>query len=612
MSRRDVLYGLGGGVAGSVSLGVAGANSVRARQEAVEASVTFNDQQSDGRKLTVNRAASPVDAFVIIQDQNGTVLTGGPQHRVNLDAGAVVENVSFTLASPISESQRLVAKLQESNGGSLDSTSAYVTVGSGEPAEPSGDENTAQEVEYRDWTVDTVAEVEPDGAAVVTKTVSGSELPTEGVELDPNDSEVREILRGSNELKASGGDHSVYIWEPSDGDQVSFRVQLGVMHRDGKNGVFDDGVLLGTKELLPLSARSGPTSNIRPTAQRYEILPPDGWNVAAPGHQAGNNTYELEPVVVQGNAPDDYLAVGDFEVAERRVDGTTVRAAVLPGTSPPHTASEMAEFLAEITPTLHDQFGRNGSEELPRLGLVTPAGYETGGTARGHSFIANERRRFYNVHEGRSLYAHEYTHTFQQHHSSTRFFSEGIPSYLQNLILLDAGVISVSEFRELFRRWVTTPRFKLGGPILTPATDDIYRKAAAVFAALDLDIRARTDGSANITDFIIAVNDQAFKGDAEYPYGISHREALAALKEITRHDYTAFFDLYVTGDAYPVEVLADDYKPGNYTTISIESPEVTDYLLNAPFLDFVAPYVGVAAAALLGVGGFRRFSDSDS
>lgn len=612
VSRRNVLYGLGTGVSSAVSLCVSGTGSVQASQETVEASVTFNDQQSDGRTLTINRAASPVDAFVMIQDQNGSILTGGPQHRVNLEAGEVAENSSFALASPISGSQRLVAQLQESNGGSLDSTSAYVTVGSGEPAELSGNEHTDQEVESKDWMVDTVAEIEPDGSAMVTKTVSGSELPAEGVELGRNDSEVRDILRGSDELETSGGDHSVYIWEPSDGDQVSFRVQLGVMHRDGKNGVFNDGVLLGTKELVPLSTRSGPTSNNRPTTQRYEILPPEGWNVAAPGHNTGENTYELEPLVAQETAPDEYLAVGEFEVAERRVDGTIVRAAVLPGTSPPHTASEVAEFLAEITPTLHDQFGRHGSEELPRLGLVTPAGYETGGTARGHSFIANERRGFYNVGEGRSLYAHEYTHTFQQHHSSTGFFSEGILSYLQNLILLDAGVISVSEFRELFRRWVTTPRLQLGGPILTPATDDIYHKAAAVFAALDLDIRARTDGNANITDFIIAVNNQPFNGDDEYSYGISHREALAALNEITGHDYTAFFDLYVTGDAYPVEVLADNYKPGNYTTISTEDPEVTDYFLNAPFLDFVAPYAGVGAAALLGLVGFRRFSDSDS
>ncbi len=574
--------------------------------------MTFNDQQSDGQTLTINRAASPVDAFVMIQDQNGTILTGGPQHRVNLEAGEVAENTSFTLASPISESQRLVAQLQESNGGSLDSTSAYVTVSSGEATESNEVDSTDQEVEYRDWSVDTVAEIDPDGSAVVTKTVSGSELPRDGVEIDPSDSEVREILRGSDVLELRGGDYPVYTWKPSDGDQVSFRVQLGVMHRDGKNGVFDDGVLLGTKELLPLSARSGPTSNDRPTTHRYEILPPNGWDVAAPGHNTGENTYELEPVVVQGNAPDEYLAVGDFDVAERRVDGMTVRAAVFSGTSPPHTASEMAEFLAEITPTLHDQFGRDGSEELPRLGLVTPAGYEPGGTARGHSFIANERRGFYNVGEGRSLYAHEYTHTYQRHYSSTGFFSEGIPSYLQNLTLLDADVITVSEFRELFRRWVTTPRFQLGSPILTPATDDGYYKSAAVFAALDLDIRARTDGDADITDFITAVNDQSFDRDAEYPYGISHREALAALKEITGHDYSAFFDLYVTGDAYPVEVLADDYEPENHIIISTEGPEVTDYLLNAPFLDFVAPYVGVAAAALLGSVGFRRFSDSDS
>lgn len=611
-SRRNVLSTLGTGLAGGVSLCVTGTGVARARQESVEPSVTFTEQESDGEQLTIDRAASPVDAFVMILDQDGTVLTGGPQHRVNLDAGEVVENVSFTLASSISESQLLFAQLQESNGGPMDRTSAYVTVRSGESTDETGSEATDQAREYRDWEVDTVAEIEPDGTAVVTKTVTGPEIPPHGVQLDPDDSELREVLRGADELEKSGGSHPTYKWEPLSGDQVSFRVQLGVMHRHGESGVFEEGVLLGTKELLPLAAQGRPDSRPRPAARRYKLIPPEGWNVAAPGRNVGENTYALDPLVVPWNAPDEYLAVGAFDVAERRVDGTRVRAAVFPSTSPPHSASEMAEFLAGVTPILHDQFGRDGSEELPRLGVVTPEWYETGGTARGHSFIANERRGFYDVGEGRSLYVHEHAHTFQQHHSTTRFFLDGIPSYLQNQVLLEAGIVSVSEFRELFRRWVTTPRTPLGGPILMPATEDVYHKAAAVFASLDLDMRARTDGDADLTDFIIAVNDQSYDRTAEHAFGITLQEALAALEDITGHDYSGFFDLYVTGDAYPVEVLADDYHPENPTTISTTEPETTDYALNAPLLDLVAPFGGVTAAALLGLAGYNRFSESDS
>lgn len=61
----------------------------------MDTSVTFTDQQSDGRTLEIDRVASPVDAFVMVFDQSGTVLTGGPQHRINLSAGEIIENTSF-------------------------------------------------------------------------------------------------------------------------------------------------------------------------------------------------------------------------------------------------------------------------------------------------------------------------------------------------------------------------------------------------------------------------------------------------------------------------------------------------------------------------------------
>jgi hypothetical protein len=100
----------------------------------VEASVTFNDQETDGTTVVVARASSPVEAFVVITSESGDPLVQGPENRINLSPGKIVENVTVTLESALSKSQQLTARLQESNGGTLDTDSAHVTL-VGEPPE---------------------------------------------------------------------------------------------------------------------------------------------------------------------------------------------------------------------------------------------------------------------------------------------------------------------------------------------------------------------------------------------------------------------------------------------------------------------------------------------
>lgn len=96
--------------------------------------MTFNDQETDGTTVTVSRAASPVEAFVVIMDADGELLVRGPNSRINLSPGEVVEDVTVRLDSVLTESQQLTARLQESSGGTLDTDSAQVTL-VGEPPE---------------------------------------------------------------------------------------------------------------------------------------------------------------------------------------------------------------------------------------------------------------------------------------------------------------------------------------------------------------------------------------------------------------------------------------------------------------------------------------------
>lgn len=135
--RRHVIRTLGAGIAGAAAIGT-GANRSRAQTSDVEASVTFEDQTSNGLEVTIARASSPVEAFVMIRNADGELLVSGPRERLNLDAGDVATDVTLRLDPLLSESQPLTAQLQESNGGRLDTDTAQITVTGEVPERASG------------------------------------------------------------------------------------------------------------------------------------------------------------------------------------------------------------------------------------------------------------------------------------------------------------------------------------------------------------------------------------------------------------------------------------------------------------------------------------------
>ena len=96
-----------------------------------EPSVTFEDQKSDGRSVTIKHAVTDTEAFVVIRDMDGDYRVWGPNRRLNLAPGESASDVTLRLDPFLVETQELRALLWESNGPVIDEAVALVTLDGG-------------------------------------------------------------------------------------------------------------------------------------------------------------------------------------------------------------------------------------------------------------------------------------------------------------------------------------------------------------------------------------------------------------------------------------------------------------------------------------------------
>jgi hypothetical protein len=127
IGRRSILSTVGASIFGGTLLTTA-SDSASGQQQ--EASITFNDQESDGRSIVIDRATTPVDGFILLRDSEMDILVSSPNRRPNLQAGETVVDVEVKLPEPLSETQEISATLMESNGGSLASDTARIWIDS--------------------------------------------------------------------------------------------------------------------------------------------------------------------------------------------------------------------------------------------------------------------------------------------------------------------------------------------------------------------------------------------------------------------------------------------------------------------------------------------------
>jgi len=414
----------------------------------------------------------------------------------------------------------------------------------------SGGTDEAEAAAEEPWRVTNDVTVYRNGTARVVLTTNRS---VEIVQLGKRNVNGLEFLEGS---EAVTNDENRVVWEPTVADRVVYRVELGNAPRYG-SAVLEEAVLFRTTEILSAKYWRG---DLPAPERRLALHAPDGWTEAAPGERVGPDEYALRPSTREGTFLREMVAVGDFEVQTWTAGDDTIRYAAFPNAVAP-AAADLREVLTGTMPVLEEYTGAD--PDYPFLVMTVPESIENGGVARDHSFIVQGSTPVFNL-DGRSTYVHELTHLYQRNWGvqGQDWLSEGMAMYYQHLALYEAEFVTAEEFRRMVRVYTTdgtdgTGR-TVGDPIRTTAGQQKYAKGEAVFAALDVAVRAETDGESDVGDIVAEFNEQT--SDSEDRFYVTRSEFLGAAENVTGSSYEDFYANYVESPAYPDVLLSEDYS----------------------------------------------------
>lgn len=123
--RRTLLQSIG---SGGLSIPILASSTVSGTQEEVEASVTFNDQTSDGREIVIAEIETSIDAMYAVRAYNQDEEVA----RGTLSAGTDRQDFTVRLDTPITDDRDLAFSLYPEGGGSsIARDTARVTVSGG-------------------------------------------------------------------------------------------------------------------------------------------------------------------------------------------------------------------------------------------------------------------------------------------------------------------------------------------------------------------------------------------------------------------------------------------------------------------------------------------------
>ena len=246
-------------------------------------------------------------------------------------------------------------------------------------------------------------------------------------------------------------------------------------------------------------------------------------------------TIERETAVAGSGVAGDRLAyLGAYETESRVVDGQRIRLVLPAATS--DVRSDRA--LQRLTSARKRFGGETASDTVYAIPLPASVDTAASGYTTGNAFWIAENGR----NAGTTTRVHEYIHTQQQFapFDSTIWFIEGSADYYGNLYGYYDGRISFDQFRggvattddaEVVLADVSTPR------------QGAYTKGERVAAALDLRIRAATDGERTLRAVIQRLNAQGGQ--------VTNADIKQAAEDMSGEQLDGWFDRYVTGIAVP-------------------------------------------------------------
>jgi predicted metalloprotease with PDZ domain len=190
-----------------------------------------------------------------------------------------------------------------------------------------------------------------------------------------------------------------------------------------------------------------------------------------------------------------------------------------------------------------------------------------------------------------ALISHEFFHTWnvknfrpaglkpydyiRENYTDLLWVAEGSTSYYDELICVRAGVWTPDQYLEALGKMIADEVARPGAAVQSvseasfdawikfnrPTADSMnstvsfYTKGALVNFLLDASIREKTGNAKSLDDLMRALNDRF---PLSSPKGYTDQDMLAILKELTGHDYAAFYNDFVHGTTPidPTEALS--------------------------------------------------------
>ncbi len=318
-------------------------------------------------------------------------------------------------------------------------------------------------------------------------------------------------VKGDGQTKREG---DRLIWSvPETGGTLRYDVKID--HKR-ENGAFDarmtaDWVIVRGDDLFPPAVmRSVKGSEAR---SRLRILLPQGWTDRETGYKlASDGRFIVVSPKQRFDRPVGWIVAGKLVTRSEKIDQIDFRV-----TGPTHEGFDRIAILSMLriaTPEAIEAFGR-----VPDKVLIVGAGDPMwrGGLAGPRSFWLHADRRLQSE-NGTSPLLHELTHTLTGIHGARRedWIAEGMAEYYSIELSRRSGLLS----EKLADRALRSLRKRGAGVKTLEATHssgERTARAVAVFADLDAEIRAKSDGKHSLDTLTRALMrlDEVSIGDLE-------------------------------------------------------------------------------------------------
>lgn len=303
-------------------------------------------------------------------------------------------------------------------------------------------------------------------------------------------------------LKAEGTlerDGDKVVWSPPrKGGTLQYRVRVDHRRRgDGFDArMTDDFALLRGDDLVP-PLQSIVTRGADARA-RLRFALPKGWSIETPySRSRDGSSYVIVDPERRFDRPEGWLLAGKLGVRRERVAGMRVAVAAPRGAGVHR--SDLLAFVNALGPQMQKAFG-----ELPPRLLLVQAGDPMwrGGLSGPRSLYLHADRPLLSG-NGTSTPAHELVHVVTRLRGAQHddWIVEGLAEYYAIELPHRAGLLSASR-RKKALAWMRERGAPVGRLHTNRSQDRATARAVTLFAALDAELRAASDGKRDLDDVV--------------------------------------------------------------------------------------------------------------